>query len=66
MKWIVDRFENDYAIIELEDGTLVNVLKCALPKDISEGDVIRLEIDKGETDEKREDMKKRLKNLFVD
>lgn len=66
MKWIVDRFENGYAIVELEDGKVVNIPREAMPQDVCEGDIVELETNKNETQEKREEIKKRLNKLFID
>ncbi|HBW34506.1 DUF3006 domain-containing protein [Desulfosporosinus sp. BICA1-9] len=55
MKGIIDRFEGDYAVIEFEGKTMVDILKRDLPAGLKEGDVIQCTegayvIDKLETD----------------
>lgn len=65
MKGIIDRFEEDYAVVELEDGTMQNISKDILPKDVEEGTIIIIDgdniyIDRDETLER----KKRIKDLF--
>ena len=42
-KFIVDRIEGDKAVLECENGDMVNLELKALPKNIKEGDVITLE-----------------------
>ena len=63
MKWIIDRFEENYAVIECEN-TSFNVPKAALPCDASEGDVLNVLTDIKETKNRENQMKDRLKNLF--
>lgn len=41
MKGIIDRFEGDYAVIEFEGKTMVDILKRDLPASLREGDVIQ-------------------------
>jgi hypothetical protein len=55
MRYIIDRFEGDFAIVELESKEVVNIPKIALPGNSREGDVIILLVDKNET-EKRKNM----------
>ncbi|KEI95692.1 pyruvate kinase [Clostridium botulinum A2B3 87] len=68
MKGIIDRFEENFAIIELEDKKMINIDKNIIPKKAKEGDVINIEGDiiilngkererlKKEIDELTEDM----------
>ena len=42
-KFIVDRIEGDKAVLECENGDMVNLELKALPKNIKEGDVINWE-----------------------
>lgn len=63
MKWIIERFEEDFAVIEC--GKLCfNVPKTALPPDASEGDVFNIAINTEETKNRENEMKSRLKKLF--
>lgn len=39
-EYIVDRFENDYAILETESGTLINVNKNDIIGEVKEGDLL--------------------------
>ncbi len=63
MKWIIDRFEEDYAVIECKD-ICFNIPKNALPSNICEGDVLDIEINTAETENREKQLKGRLKNLF--
>ena len=42
MKGIIDRFEGDIAVIELENNEFIDINISDLPKNISTGDVIEL------------------------
>lgn len=42
---IIDRFEGDFAVIEMDDTTF-NFPKNLLPPDAKEGDVINIEVSK--------------------
>ena len=64
MKWIIDRIEKDIAVCELENGTFIDVNVKALPKEIREGDVITLHIDKNETEERKGKIDKLMNDLF--
>ncbi|WAM31626.1 DUF3006 domain-containing protein [Caldicellulosiruptor naganoensis] len=60
MKAVIDRFEGDFAVLELENGKIVNVPADIVPQGAKEGDVLLIEIDKKETEERQ----KRIKDLF--
>ncbi len=40
MKGIIDRFEEDFAIIELESMKILSVEKIKIPQEAEEGDVL--------------------------
>lgn len=63
MKWIIDRFEGDFAVVEC-DGSCFDLPKYALPKDADEGDVVEVIINKNETEKVKNDAEKLLKSLF--
>ena len=46
MRVIIDRFEGDYAVVELEDRSTANLLRFLIPPGAKEGDVLLIEIDK--------------------
>jgi len=60
MKFVIDRFEGEYAVVETDNG-FVNVPKILFP-DACEGDTIDIQVIKEET--KKEELKNRLDNLF--
>lgn len=65
MKVIIDRFEGDFAVVEIDEGNFVN-LPALLVKGAREGDVVSIEILKDESLERKKNLEKRLKKLFND
>lgn len=55
MRVIIDRIEGDFAIVELEDGTTIEVSKL-LFGDINEGDVFSIQKDEESTSERKEEI----------
>jgi hypothetical protein len=71
MKYIIDRFEGDWAVCESADGKMVDIEKSKLPKNAEVGDVIILEnghfrVDKEETDKRRKEIEDLMNELFED
>ena len=67
-RYIIDRFEGDYAVLEKEEGGTIDVLKSDLP-DADEGDVIIFEngfyrADKEETLRRQELIAEKMRKLF--
>lgn len=65
MKVIIDRFEGDYAVVEIEIGQFVNIPKILLPE-AKEGDVISIEVDKNETELRRKKIEELMGKVFKD
>ncbi|NFO18109.1 DUF3006 domain-containing protein [Clostridium botulinum] len=67
MKGIIDRFEGNFAVIELENKKMINIDKDITPKKAKEGDVINIEGDIITLNEKeRERLKKEIDELTED
>lgn len=64
MKYIIDRFEKDFAIVELGDKTMVNIPRKALPTEAKEGSVIDVTLDTKTTDERAKRINKKMDDLF--
>lgn len=69
MKIVVDRFEGRYAVCEKEDGTIINIEKAKLPKEVKEGDVLNIEgksisIDSAETLKRKNDIEELMKDIW--
>lgn len=66
---VVDRFEDKYAVLETDDGQMLNVKRQLLPEDTKEGDVINLDdmtVDKNETEIRKNIIRKLADELFED
>ncbi|NLL72763.1 MAG: DUF3006 domain-containing protein [Clostridiales bacterium] len=69
-KYIVDRFEGDYAICEDQHNIFVNIRKSNLPSDVKEGDCLIMKddgsfaLDIDESKARIQNISKKLKNLF--
>lgn len=64
MRYIIDRFEGEYAVIELSGGKTVNIPKIILPENAFEGSIINITVDETETLKIKEKMRSRLDGLF--
>lgn len=65
MKYIIDRFEDNFAVCEDENQNFVDVEKAKLPKDAREGDIIIVNGDKITVDkESTKARKKEVQDLF--
>jgi len=64
---IVDRFEEGFAVCEMEDESFIDIEVDRLPKGVKEGDTIVIFDDRIEIDvEATENRRKRLKELMED
>lgn len=64
--YIIDRFEEDWAIVETENRTNFNLPRNVLPVDLKEGDVIDIQvsINTAATKQRSEKVKSLLDNFF--
>lgn len=53
MQLIIDRFENDFAVCEYEEGKTLDLPRDLLPANAKEGDVLRILIDEQATNERK-------------
>lgn len=63
MKVIIDRFEGDYAVVELDIGKFISVPKI-LFQNAKEGDVINILVDEDETKKRKENIQSLMNKLF--
>jgi len=61
---IIDRFEGDFAVVELIDKTTAVIPNKVLPSDSKEGDVIKIEIDREETKERKAAIDKLMEEVW--
>lgn len=64
MKIIVDRFEGEIAVIELENGDMMGIPKKILPDNAKEGSIINITCDEKETQLSRDAAKKKMNSIF--
>lgn len=69
MKYVIDRFEGDFAVCEDEEGKMVNMDRKTLPIEAKEGDVIIFDcnvvsIDKEETTKRRKRINELAESLW--
>lgn len=64
MKMIIDRFEGDLAIIELENGEFIDLPKKILPNNANEGSVVNIVCDDEETQQLKVNAKKKMQSIF--
>lgn len=69
MRYIIDRLEERLAVCENEQKEMITVSRDLLPPGIKEGDVLReldgvFSRDREETGKRRQEMKKKLSDLF--
>jgi hypothetical protein len=62
MKYTIDRFEDKYAVVELENKQFVDIPRSAIPSEAKEGDIINVQVDKEATNKQ----KKHIENLMND
>lgn len=65
MKVIIDRFEGNFAIVEMLDKTMVNIPTILLPKAV-EGDIVNIFIDKKATLKRKDDIEKIMNCVWED
>lgn len=64
MKFTIDRFEGEYAIVELEDREMVEIPRIILPPGSKEGDILNISIDEDETEIRRQRIQAKFNSLF--
>lgn len=61
--WVIDRIENGIAVIEFNNSTF-DIPVSALPKDVKEGMVLNVSIDKDAENQKRQQARNLMDSLF--
>lgn len=64
MEFIIDRFEGDFAIVELEDKSFEKIPKRLLPGDAIEGSIIEIVLNRDRTDQLRNEVESMVDELF--
>ena len=63
MKWVIDRIEDDFAVMTFEEFSFDVPVKC-LPKNICEGAVVDLTVDNNATEAKAKKARSLMDSLF--
>lgn len=66
LKFVIDKFEGNYAVVELDDKSIVEIPKILIPKNAKEGDVLTITVDVQETKRRRNEIKDLMSDLFED
>ncbi len=66
MKFTIDRFEGDFAIIELMNGTITQIPGIVLPIEAKEGDILSINIEIKETADRKISIGRNMAKLFKD
>ncbi len=66
MKFTIDRFEGKFALVELENCDIIDISVSLLPEGSKEGDVLKITIDKEETEKRKASVEEKFKRLFED
>ena len=61
---IIDRFEENFAVIEADDGKVYEIPKELLPEKAKEGSVIEIIVKEKETEDRKNKMKEKMNSLF--
>ncbi|AKA71281.1 DUF3006 domain-containing protein [Clostridium scatologenes] len=68
MTGIIDRFEEEFAVVELENMKMINIEKSKIPKEAEEGDVINIEdiitVNYAETEKRRNNIENLMEDLW--
>lgn len=64
MRVVVDRFEGDYAKVELDEGVFYDIPKVLVP-DAKEGDIIDIIVNHEETDKLKSEVDSLIDELFM-
>lgn len=64
MMLIIDRFEGDYAIIELEDHSTEQMPLTLIPTGAKEGDCLSICIDQEQTSKRKKTINKLIDDIF--
>lgn len=64
MNVIIDRFEGDFAVVEIDTAQFVNLPKKLLPPKAKEGDVVSIEINEKETKKREQGIAKLMNDVW--
>lgn len=65
MKVIIDRFEGNYAVVEMADRTMANLARVLLPE-AKEGDTVEITVCPGEAAPRKQQVETLMKEVWND
>lgn len=66
MKMIIDRFEGEFAVVELPDGKCISLPKCLFPKEAKEGSVVKIVVCEDESKAAEDSIKQLMDEVWAD
>ncbi len=66
MKYTIDRFEGDFAVVELENGKFANIPREAIPREAKDGDIISVTVDKDTTAKRKKEIEDMTKDMWIE
>ncbi len=66
MNVTIDRFEGEYAVVEIDDGSFANLPLALVPTGADEGSVVSITLDSTATDKRQEKINNLMDKLFED
>ena len=64
MKVTIDRFEGDFAVVELVSRDMVDLSKNLVPDGAEEGDILEIRVDYSEADKRKKRIEKLTEGLW--
>ncbi len=64
MRIIIDRFEGEFAVVEMPDGSFCNMPRCLVPDGAGEGTVLDIVYNVDDTSATSERIRGKMDNLF--
>lgn len=64
MKFTIDRFEDGFVVVELENKDMLDLPILLFPEGSKEGDVFEIRLDEDETYKRKERIEDKFKKLF--
>ena len=61
---IIDRFEDEFVVVEMPDGKKEICPRAIFPQNVKEGDVVEVVINQEATEKRRAEMKSKMNELF--
>lgn len=66
MRIIVDRFEGNIVVIQLENGQMIDCPRALLPPNAKESSILNITVDEVATNDKLQTVTERMNRLFND